>query len=58
MQVMIPVSGSRSAGYLKSKASFRFGRWELESVRLEFKGRPQTLTIVENRERYSTKSNS
>ena len=47
-QVLIPVSGRRSAGYLRSTASFRDGRWELDTVVLEFKGKPQTLTIVNN----------
>jgi len=49
-QLLIPVSGSKAAGYLRTKATFQFGRWELDSVVLEFRGRPQTLTIVDNKE--------
>ena len=48
MQVLIPVSGSQYAGYLRSNAEFRHGKWELSSVTLEFKGRPEKLQIVDN----------
>lgn len=47
VQVLIPVSGTRSSGFLRSNSSFRLGKWELDSVILEFKGRPQSLTIVD-----------
>ena len=49
-QILIPVSGSKAAGHLRTQATFQSGRWELDSVVLEFKGRPQTLTIVDNQE--------
>ena len=49
LQVLIPVSGSKAAGYLRSKATFQHGKWELDSVVLEFKGRPHKLTIVNER---------
>ena len=49
-QILIPVSGSKAAGHLRTQATFQSGRWELDSVVLEFKGRPQTLTIVDSQE--------
>ena len=48
VQVLIPVSGSKTAGHLRSNATFRNHKWELDSVVLEFKGRTFKLTIVDS----------
>lgn len=49
VQVLIPVSGRRSAGHLRSTAVFRDGQWHLTHLVLEFKGRTQKLVISDNR---------
>ena len=47
MQVLIPVTGSKASGHLRSKATFTAQRWQLDSVVLEFKGRTDKLTIFD-----------
>ena len=41
MQVFIPVRGSKSKGQIRSYASVRNGKWELDKVVLELKNRPE-----------------
>ncbi|CAI8058438.1 Cytochrome c oxidase assembly factor 1 homolog [Geodia barretti] len=45
--VMIPVSGRRSAGQLRSTAVFRDGQWHLTDLVLEFRGRTEKLVIID-----------
>lgn len=47
IQVLIPVHGSQTAGQLRSNATHRQGKWELDLVQLEFKGRPEVVVIVD-----------
>ena len=49
VQVLIPVSGKRSAGQLRSTAIFRDGQWHLTHLVLEFNGRTEKLIIIDNR---------
>ena len=48
VQVLIPVRGSKTTGQVRSIATVRNGKWELDTVVLEFKGRPEKLVIVES----------
>ena len=47
IQVLIPVSGKRSAGQLRSTAIFRDGQWHLTHLVLEFSGRTEKIVIIE-----------
>ena len=54
IQVLIPVSGKRSAGQLRSSAAqlrstaiFRDGQWHLTHLVLEFSGRTEKIVIIE-----------
>lgn len=48
VQVLIPVRGSKATGQVRSIATVRNGKWQLDTVVLEFKGRPEKLIIVES----------
>ena len=48
VQVLIPVRGSKTTGQVRSIATVRNGKWELDTVVLEFKGRPEKLVIIDN----------
>ncbi len=39
MQVFIPVRGSKSKGQIRSNATVRNGKWELDGIVLELKDR-------------------
>ncbi len=43
MHVFIPVCGSKSKGQVRSNATVRNGKWELDKVVLELKDRPEYL---------------
>ena len=45
--MLIPVSGKRSAGQLRSTAIFRDGQWHLTHLVLEFSGRTEKLIIID-----------
>ena len=47
IQVLIPVSGKRSAGQLRSTAILREGQWHLTHLVLEFSGRTEKIIIIE-----------
>lgn len=46
--LLIPVYGSKAAGFLRTVGVHHGGEWEIESVILEFKGRPQKLVLLDN----------
>ena len=46
-QVVIPVSGRRSAGVLRSTSVFRDGQWQLTNLVLEFRGRTEKLVVLD-----------
>ena len=50
VQVLIPVSGRRSAGHLRSTDLFRDGHWHLTHLVLEFRGRTEKLIILDDSE--------
>ena len=45
--MLIPVYGSKAAGFLRTTGVHNGGEWEIESVVLEFKGRPQKIVLLE-----------
>ena len=50
VQVLIPVSGRRSTGHLRSTTLFRDGHWHLTHLVLEFRGRTEKLVILDDSE--------
>ena len=48
LQVMIPVSGSKSSGMLRSNATVRNGKWEVDSVVLRFNNTTHEIVLVDN----------
>lgn len=48
IQVLIPVSGSKLCGLLKSNATVRNGEWEVDSVVLKFNNRPEEICLLDN----------
>lgn len=47
LQVLIPVHGSHTAGHLRSTSTHQYGKWYLQRVQLEFKGRPEVVVIID-----------
>jgi hypothetical protein len=43
--ILIPVSGKKESGHLKSEAHFENGKWVLDRAILQLKGKPQTMTL-------------
>ncbi|XP_011410577.1 PREDICTED: uncharacterized protein LOC105316950 [Amphimedon queenslandica] len=46
-EVAIPVSGSKHAGHIHSFADHHDGKWRLQKVIFEFKGRPDKMVILD-----------
>ncbi|KAL5489205.1 hypothetical protein EMCRGX_G018272 [Ephydatia muelleri] len=44
--LLIPVYGSKAAGFLRTTAIHQDGDWKIESIVLEFKGRPQKVVLL------------
>ena len=47
LQVLIPISGSKTSGMLQSCATVRNGKWEVDSVALKFNNRYDEIVIID-----------